>query len=366
MSFFISGLGILHQALLERSLSFKALARMEIISVTVGAILGIGLALANAGVWSLVVQSLATAVVATLLLWLLSSWRPQWVFNWEEVKPVSSFSLNLTGFNISNYFIRNADYLLIGRYLGAQGLGYYTLAYRILLFPLQNISAVVGRVMYPALSTMQDNNGRFAAAYLKIVGTIAIITFPLMAGLFVLAEPFVLAFFGEKWQPIILLIMVFAPVGMMQSIGATVGVIYQVKNKTDWMFRWSIGAGILVVMAFIIGLRWGIIGVAVAYAIASFTLFYPSFAIPFRLVEIKFVQLLKVLKLPLINSLLMFVVLGSFTSILPAMLSGPVVVLLSVTLGVVIYVAANWITNREQLKELWDLTGLNRTKLDDA
>lgn len=366
MSFFISGLGILHQALLERALSFNSLAKLETASVLVGAVVGIGLAFAGAGVWSLVFQSLTTAFVATILLWLSSSWRPRWVFDWEEIRAMSSFSLNLTGFNIFNYFTRNADYLLIGRYLGAQDLGYYTLAYRILLFPLQNITAVIGRVMYPVLSTMQDDNRRFASAYLKVIGTIALITFPLMMGIFALAKPFVLTLFGDRWQPVILLIMIFAPVGLIQSIGATVGGIYLVKGRTDCMFRWGIGSGTLVVIAFMVGLRWGIIGVAAGYAIASFILSYPSFSIPFRLVDLKFVQFLKVLEPSFINSSLMLIVLILFTIMLPSSLSDFMTLLLSVTLGAAVYAAVSWITNREQLKDLWNLARLNRTKLHDA
>jgi PST family polysaccharide transporter len=355
LSFFISGFGALHQALLERFLSFDTLAKLEIASVSTGSVVGVGLAFGGAGVWSLVFQSLTVASVATVLLWLSSPWRPQWVFRRSEIAAISRFSLNLTGYNIFNYFARNADNLLIGRYLGAQELGFYTLAYRILLFPLQNITSVIGRVMYPVLSTMQDDNSRFASAFLKVCRTIGLITFPLMVGLLALAEPFILTFFGEKWRPVILLIMIFAPVGMIQSIGATVGGIYQVKGRTDWMFRWGIGAGTFAMASFVVGLHWGIIGVAAAYAIASFILSYPSFAIPFRLVDMKFFQLLKVLKPPLLNSCLILVLLVLFMSILPASLSNEIVLILSVTMGAAVYLITSWLTNREQLKELWEL-----------
>lgn len=363
ISFFISGLGILHQALLERTLSFSSLAKLEAISVFVGAILGIGLAFAHAGVWSLVFQSLVTVSVATILLWLSSSWRPQWFFRWSEVKTISSFSLNLTGFSIFNYFARNVDYLLIGRYLGAQELGYYALAYRILLFPLQNISAVIGRVMYPVLSSIQDDNKRFSSAYLKVAASISLVSFPLMMGALALAKPVILVFFGEKWQPVILLVMILAPVGLMQSIGTTVGAIYQAKGRTDWMFRWGIGSGTFVVIAFIIGLRWGIVGVAVAYAIASFVLLYPSFSIPFRLLDLKFFELLKILRPSFINSSLMLVVLIVFKTILPSWMSDVVALALSMSVGVTFYSMASWLTNQDQLKELWEASGLNRTKL---
>lgn len=376
LTFFISGLSILQQALLERSLSFNKLAKVEISAVVCGAIVGIGLALRGFGVWSLVFQSLTTVIITTVLLWLVSSWQPKWIFHWNEIKSVSSYSLNLTGFSIFNYFARNADYLLIGRYLGAQDLGYYTLAYRILLFPLQNISSVIGRVMFPVYSSIQDNNHRFANAYLKVAKNIALITFPMMLGILALASPFVLTIFGVKWQPVILLILILAPVGLSQSIGTTVGAIYTAKGRTDWMFRWGIGSGLFVIIAFTIGLHWGIIGVATAYAIATFSLSYPSFAIPFRLINLKFSQLLGVLWKPLMNSLIMFTAIIGFKAALLELLSNRAVLNmigfekissivltnamilgLSIIVGIIVYSAASWVTSKEQLKELWALAG---------
>lgn len=358
LSFFISGLGILQQSLLQRSLAFNTLAKVEISAVFCGAIVGISMALTGAGVWSLVLQSLTTVSVATILLWLSSSWRPKRIFHWKEVKSVSNYSLNLTGFSIFNYFARNADYLLIGRYLGAQDLGYYTLAYRVLLFPLKNISAVMGRVMFPVYSNIQNDNRRFSSAYLRVVATIAFIVFPMMMWVLALAEPLVLAVFGETWQPVILLIMVLAPVGMTQSIGSTVGSIYKAKGRTDWMLRWGIGAGTIIVAAFLVGLHWGIVGVAVAYVIASFGLSYPSFAIPFRLIDLKFLNLLKVLWRPFVNSLLMFLVLIIFRQVLPPGLFNGFVLSLSIVLGFGVYMAASWVNSRDQLYELWNLARL--------
>ena len=360
LSFFISGLSILQKTLLERSLAFRALAKVEISAVVCGAIVGISMALSGAGVWSLVFQTLTNVTLTTILLWLSSPWRPTWEFHWRDVKSISSYSLNLIGFNIFNYFVRNADYLLIGRYLGAQDLGYYTLAYRILLFPLQNISAVIGRVMFPAYSSIQHDNRRFCFVYLKIAATIAFITFPMMMGVLVLAEPFIVTVFGDNWQPVILLVMILAPVGLLQSIGTTTGAIYQAKGRTDWMFRWGIGAGIFITLAFVIGLQWGIVGVTVAYAIAVFSISYLSFAIPFRLIDLKVVRLLGVLWRPLLNSVIMFATILTFKAILPLTLSSVMVLNLSVVLGIVVYGASSWMINRKLLYELWDLAGLKK------
>ncbi len=365
INFFFSGFGITHQSLLERSVAFDSLAKLEITSAFTGAIIGIGLALVGGGVWSLVVQTLATTFLSTLLLWRSSSWRPRWVFFGDEIRAVSSFSLNLTGFNVFNYFARNADYLLIGRYLGADDLGYYTLAYRILLFPVQGIAAVVGRVLYPIFSTIQDDNERFASTYLKVVGNIALITFPLMAGILALARPFILIIFGEKWEPVILLTMIFAPLGLIQSIGTTVGTIYQAKGRTDWMFKWGIGSGTFVIVAILFGLRWGIVGVATSYALASFSLMYPSFAIPFRLINLKVIQLFQVLYKPLLYSSVIFLVIMLCRYTLWYELSDENIFSLSIVVGATIYALLNWLTNREQIQELWLLIWQRSHQSDD-
>ncbi|OGU34266.1 MAG: lipopolysaccharide biosynthesis protein, partial [Ignavibacteria bacterium GWB2_35_6b] len=246
-TFLIASISIMQQAILERDMAFDKVAKIELASVTFSSFIGIILAFLEAGVWSLVYKTVAEIALTTILLWIFVAWKPKMVFVWQEVKSVSKFSLNLTGFNIFNYFSRNTDYLLIGKFLGAQDLGYYTMVYRIMLFPLQNLSRVIGRVFFPIFSKIQDDNIRFKRVYLNVVGTIALVTFPMMVGLFAVSKPFVLTILGQQWKPIIILLMILSPVGMLQSVGTTVGIIYQAKGRTDWMFRWGIFSGIVVI-----------------------------------------------------------------------------------------------------------------------
>jgi O-antigen/teichoic acid export membrane protein len=355
--FFISGLSILQQAILERELAFSKLAKVEIIAALIGSFVGISSAMLGYGAWSLVYQTLAVALVTTVLLWTASSWRPKLFFHWKEVKAISSYSLNLTGFNIFNYVVRNTDYLLIGKFLGAKNLGYYTLAYQIMLYPLQSISSVIGRVMFPVYSTIQDDIARFRNAYLKVGGAIALVTFPMMFGLWGLVEPFVLTVFGPQWDPVILLLAILAPAGMIQSVGTTVGSIYQAKGRTDWMFRWGVAAGMIFISAFLIGLQWGIVGVAAAYTIASLLLAYPNFAIPFRLIDLSMGNLYDALWRPFAASLIMLAGILALRLFLPPDWSRAWVLCLLVPAGTIIYLSATWFMNRDQVLELIDVVG---------
>lgn len=352
LTFLISGLGFIPKSLLERELAFNKLAKLETSAVLAGSIVGITLAVLGYGVWSLVFQSLTVTLLTTILLLTFSAWKPKAIFRWTEIQSIGKYSFNLSGFNIFNYFARNADDILIARYLGAQELGYYNLAYRLLLYPLSTISGVVNRVMFPVYSQIQDDNARFRQAYLKVIGAISLITFPLMLGLMALAKPFVLTVFGAPWEPMIVLLVILAPLGMTQSIGTTVGSIYQAKGRTDWMFRWGFVSGTIVIISFIIGLQWGTVGVALAYAMVGIILTYPSFSIPFKLIGLPMSELWIALRKPFLCSLLMvFVILGALY-ILPKDLTPIWLLGILIPLGILSYLIFSWQINRSQLREI--------------
>ncbi len=358
IGFAVSGIGILQKTLLERQLQFDRLAFVEIVSMAIGAVSAVCAALSGWGVWSLVCQSLAVALASTILLWTVSSWRPRWSFDVAQLRAASHYSLHLAGFNVFNYFSRNGDYLLIGKFFGPTELGYYTLAYRIMLYPLQTISTVVTRVMFPLYSRIQNDNARLRDAHLQVCSLIAVVTFPLMFALFALAKPLVAMVFGARWNPIIPLLMIFAPIGMIQSMGTTVGSIYQAKGRTDWLFWWGITSGALAMLSFVVGLRWGILGVASAYGIVSLIMAYPCFAIPFRLIGLHVRDLLLAVSRPLLCGFFMAGALLSIRLLFESELYrlGPFVAI--VVAGTGVYALASWLLNREQVRELVQVAGV--------
>jgi PST family polysaccharide transporter len=356
ISFPLSGLGILQQAWLERQLAFQTLAKIEILSAVAASAVGIGSALQGFGASSLVYQNLAGVLLNTALLWWCTRWRPKFVFSWVETRSVSRFSLNLTGFNLLNYFARTADNFLIGGYLGAEALGYYDLSYRLMVYPLQGISAVIGRVTFPIYSKMNDNLESFRRAYLSIAWAIAFVSFPMMLGLMAVAPRLVPTLFGEKWHPVVGLLLILAPLGAVQSVMTTVGGIFQARGRTDWLFRWEMGAATVLTTAFVIGLRWGVQGVATAYAIAFSTLVFPSLRLSFGLIGLRVRQLGEVLWRIAVCSLLMTAVVLLVSRVNLLQFAGDTTVLLvQVAIGVVCYTGLTWIVNRSQMMTLWSL-----------
>ncbi|MBU4398814.1 MAG: MOP flippase family protein [Planctomycetes bacterium] len=285
IGFLLSAPCLIPFSVLSRQMKFGRLAVADLVSGVIGGGVSIALAVAGLGVWALAIGSLVGTAVCTLLYQALSQWRPRLIFRWSEVRSVFSFGANITGFSLFNYFARNADNFIIGAFLGAGPLGFYSLAYGILLKPRDAVTNVLMRVLFPAFSRMQDDDARLKAVYLRACGAIAFVTFPMMLGLMVVAHPFVQVVLGEKWLPAVPLIYVLAPLGMIQSIWSTVGQLYLAKGRADWQLRWGLFSGIIIMVSFLIGVPWGVFGVAVSYTAACVILLPVGFYVPFLLVQ---------------------------------------------------------------------------------
>jgi O-antigen/teichoic acid export membrane protein len=308
LGFILAAGSTVQAALLSRSLQFRSLAIRDIISSATGLVVAIIMAYSGAGVWALVGASLSTTAVSTVLVMILARWAPSFSFSWPDIRSIARFGANLSAFNLINYFARNADNALVGRYLGAGPLGYYQLAYRMMLYPVENISQTLGRALFPAFTKMQDDYGRFRVAYLRACAAIAFLTFPLMIGALILADELVRVLLGPKWVPTIPVFQILALVGMVQSISTTVGQIYIATGRTDLMLRWGTLFVSLIVVGFAVGLPWGIQGVAIAYAIVIAAIVIPVFWAAFRIIDLPLLDLWRALWPGLKCTLIMAVV----------------------------------------------------------
>jgi O-antigen/teichoic acid export membrane protein len=349
VSFPLASTGAVHQALLERSLEFRTLARIEISSCSLALLVATIAALNGMGVYSLVLNAIATVALTSIQLWWVSEWRPTRRWSGTEFRGLWGFSSNLGAFQVLNYFARNADTILIGRFLGATDLGWYNMGYRIMLFPVNSLSGVVSRALFPVLSRQQADNAGFAAIYLKTTSAIFVITAPLMAGLWVLRQPFVEVVLGKSWLPVAEILAWLAPVGMTQSLLTTVGLIYMATGSTRLMMRWGAFASTVVVAALIVGLHWGYLGVVRSYAAVTFLLAYPALAIPLKLIDVGMMDLVRSVLPQLVTAAVMVAVVAFLDR---AFLDGaePVFKLVAlIPAGVITYVATGCLLMKTSL-----------------
>jgi O-antigen/teichoic acid export membrane protein len=356
LTFFISSFGIVPKTLLQKEMNFALINKIEIFVVFITGGISIYLAFHGWGVWSLVMQYLSSQFIRVILLFTFNKWKPNFLYSKNAVKDLFSFSAYFTGFNLINYWARKSDDLLIGKFMSSAELGIYSRAYNLMLLPITQVINVIRTVMIPALSTVQEDKPRVKKIYLDVVQTIALITFPMMIGLIVTAEPFILGIFGAKWKEVIPVIQILASIGVLQTLGNPTGWIYISQGKTKWMFWWGIGASGSIITAIIIGVLFGsIISVSIAYLIINFLLVYPQLTIPGKLINMKFQDVYKKVIGILICSVLMAVIIFLTNQIFIGQFSNILKLIMDVVLGVLAYIFLIWIFKLEAPKKIFTL-----------
>jgi len=288
MQIWLSALAVVPTALLSRELRLRALGMVDILAGLSGGLVAVALALGGHGALALASQLVAASAVTAVGVHLVARFRPRLCFDLAAVRELVGFSSHLVGYRVFEYWVRSADKLLIGRFVGAAGLGLYSRAYSTMLIPVSQVGDVAGRVMFPALCRLRSDAARSRELYLRALRGIALVSFPLMTTLFVLADEFLVVVFGPPWAGATDVLRVLCAVGLMQSIGTTTGWIYRSQGRADWQFRFGIAAGTSALLAFAIGVNWGILGVAVAYLVRNLALTWFNFAIPGRLIGLRY------------------------------------------------------------------------------
>lgn len=306
---FISAIGLVFNTLLLKELKFKEKFIVDVSAIFIGSVISIFCAYTGWGVWSLVFKQIIIVAGMTIGGIFLAKWIPSLTFNYKYVKAELHYSSYLSLSMVSNYFVRNIDYFLIGKFLGTNALGQYTVAYKLMLLPMKSISAIIVKILYPTLAKMTDSVKMVQRVYLKTVFLIALLSFPMMGILCGVAVPFVEVFFGEGWSELSALILILGWVGAAQSTTSPVGVLFQLAGKTNHMLYFTFFSAVVVTAAVFIGLNWGIYGVALAFALSWILIMFPlSNYIPFQYFDIKIGVFFRQLTGPFVSSVITFLV----------------------------------------------------------
>lgn len=265
----IAGATVSHTALLSRSMGFGRLAQIDIGKAVSGIVFAIAIALWWPGPWALAAQTIGGALVGMILAWSFTGWRPVGRVSLRTLRPMLRFGAGMTTFNLSNYLSRNADNVMIGLAYGAVPLGNYDRAYKLLLYPLQQINQPIASVMIPVLSRLADDADRYRAAYRRTLRQTLLITLPGMAVLICTAPVLVPTLLGERWAPVVVIFQWLGIAGLHQTISNTFGWLFISQRRTGEYARFGLFSTATCLIAFAAGLPWGPAGVAAAYALSG-------------------------------------------------------------------------------------------------
>ncbi|MBN2133910.1 MAG: lipopolysaccharide biosynthesis protein [Sedimentisphaerales bacterium] len=276
LSFLVSGLSIQHQALLRRHMQFGTLAVIQIASYFANLVVTILLALAGWRYWALVGGTLTTALSGTLLTWMFCPWLPGRMHRGTGVRDMLKFGGHLTGFNFVGYFSRNTDNILIGRFLGADALGLYAKAYQLFMLPIGQIAVPMTQVAVPVLSTLRNQPERYTKYYQRLLDIMASLVMPVTVYCAIEANFLIRVLLGPTWVGAVSVFRILAVAGFIQAIAGTRGLVLLSCGLSRRYFYWGLFNAILCVASFIVGLPFGIEGVAVSYTIANYVILLPS------------------------------------------------------------------------------------------
>lgn len=282
ITFFILSFSAQHEALLNRQMRFKELTLVEVLAYALSVGSAIVAALLGAGYWSLVVLQLVGAVSRIVLFWTACPWRPTLPRRADGVRDMLTFGGNISLFRVLNYLSRNADNVVIGRFIGAQAVGLYSKAYQLLLMPIQEFNVPLGKVALPTLSSLQDEPLRYRRYYTSIIAVISYVTMPIIAIMAANAYELISILLGSQWTQAAPIFRVLAFAGLAQSVAHANGLLYISTGRTGRQAVWAMISRPIVIVSFFLGLPWGAVGVAVAYTVCQYVLLVPGFALASR------------------------------------------------------------------------------------
>ncbi len=265
-NFIFSGLTVQHQALLRRQMQFKTTAVIDMVSMATGVATGIVMAGLHFGYWSLVGAQFGTSITNCALVWTSCKWRPGVFQRRVGLRPMLSFGGHITGFTVLNYFTRNFDNILIGRVLGSAPLGIYSRAYALLMLPGQ-VNQPLATVLLPGLSRLQNNPSEYRKLFLRAVGAISLVTVPIVTFAFFFAHDVILVLLGPRWMAVARIFQLLAPAAAVGAMVFAPNWLSQSLGRPEQQFRYALISAPVCIAGFLVGIRWGVEGVAASFSV---------------------------------------------------------------------------------------------------
>lgn len=309
----INSMAVVQRAIYTATLNFKTQAKATFSAAIVSGVVGIYMAWSGYGVWSLVGQQLTSTTANTMMLWRYSSWRPKLIYSWRSFRELFAFGSNLLLSGLLETIYNNIYQIVIGKIYSAANLGFFTQAKQISTLPSSNINTIIGRVTYPVLSKLQNNDERLAINYRTIIRMSAFIIFPLMCGLAGISRPLINILLGTKWEFSATLLIPISMAMMWYPVHAINLNLLKVKGRSDLFLRLEIIKKILGVSMLIATAPFGLIVMCYGTVINSFIAIIINTYYTGKLINVAFIRQMKDLAFTFFLSLSMFFIVYELT-----------------------------------------------------
>lgn len=275
-TFFIASLSSQLLALLKRSMNFNLVFKSQIISGFSGILVSILLAYLDFGYWALVWGPIFSGLFMTIYLIFVFQWFPKKPIWDSRIKRLLDFGKHMTFFEIINYFSRNLDNILIGRFFGSSSLGIYNKAYVLLMLPINQIRTPLMNVALPALSSLKNNKINFQNYYLKFVSIVTLLCCTLVLLLIINSNEIIYIVLGPRWAESSKIFLILGVAAIVQPLYGTFGLVLIALGQYKKYSTWGRYNALIIVPSFLIGINFNLEIFAICYVIANYITFFFS------------------------------------------------------------------------------------------
>lgn len=296
------GVGRLYDTVLQKELRFRAIAVRNIVCSLVSLALAVVLAMEGFGVYSLVLSTLFQTFTNNLWNAIAGQkyYRLQFVVSVKESLPLIRIGIYQMGTQIVDYFSSKFDILIIGKLLGTELLGVYSLAKEFVQKVITLINSIVNRVILPFFAKAQNNNSDLCRMYCKVIQLLASVNFPISMLLCVLSVPLVILFYGETYIEVAPIVSILSIWSLFICIGNPVGNLAIAKGRTDISFKYTLVRVLITVPIVYVSSLFSISVVAWGQVILGVIMFFVGYRM----------LIYKLIKLPLKDYIFTFIQIG--------------------------------------------------------
>lgn len=269
----VSSFGLVQRVQLRKQLKIKQLALVNIISLVVASAASIRMAFLGYGVWALVALQVVNNLIASVVFWFITKWKPMLYFSLEKLKGLFSFGGYLLVASILQEFSKNVQGVIIGHKFSALEMGLYSQAKKLEEVSCSTFAQVIVQVMFPVYSELQSDIARLREMLKNNISLIAFAIFPIMVVLIIVAEDLIPFLLGDKWVPVVPYFQVLCIGGFFTCLQNVNFYAVAAIGKSDTLFRWSFYKWGMLLVMLLVGMYWGIYGVLVSMVLSEFNIY---------------------------------------------------------------------------------------------
>jgi len=360
LNLFVIAFAIVQRTKLTIAFDFKSIAKSNLIGMIVGGLSGVIAAMQGYGVWSLVIQTLVGTFASSLVLWFLSNWSPSIAFSIQSFRTLFGYGSKLLIAGLYAQILNNVYNICVGKFYPVASLGYYTRAKSFADVSSGTIVSVLQQATFPILTTVQDDEVKLVSIFSRMIRMSAFFIIPLMTLIALLAKPIVILLLTEKWVALIPLLqwMVFARILLpMSAVNMN---LLNAVGRSDLFLKVDLSKLPLTVLAMVITIPLGVKAMIIGHVVTSTLSFFINAYLPGKFYNYGPFKQLKDM-LPVFMATIVMAI--SVTFMVYLIESLVLQLIIGSLIGVIIYLFICWLLKLEELKEVWELLLILKSKI---